>query len=113
MPPALGQNRLASFVPVAASQCRRRASLSDLRRSAFICGLVLLTGCSYVSGQRGDVKVTSLRFLWKSENISFAVADTNFNATLAIGKSRSDEESIRLAAEAAVKAAVKSTLPIP
>lgn len=82
----------------------------------FLLSLLILSGCSMVSGKRradGSLVVTSWRLLWKSEAIQFSAADTNFNAALAIGKSRSDEESIRLAAEAAVKAAVKSAIPMP
>jgi hypothetical protein len=69
-----------------------------------------------VSGKRrpdGTLTVTSWRALWKSEAVAFTAAGEDFSTTLAIGKSRSDEESLKLAAEAAVKAAVKSTLPIP
>lgn len=66
-----------------------------------------------ISGSRGDIHITSWRCLWKSEAIVFSVVDSNLVASLAVGKSRSDEESIALATAAAVQAAIKSTIPIP
>ena len=59
------------------------------------------------------MEITNIRFMWKSEDVKLNYADTNLNASLSIGKSRSDEESIKLAVEAAVTAAAKSMLPIP
>lgn len=64
-----------------------------------------------ITGSRGDIRVTSWRFLWKSEAIVFSVVDSNLVASLAVGKSRSDEESIALATAAAVQAAMKGVIP--
>lgn len=64
-----------------------------------------------ISGSRGDIRITSWRFLWKSEAIVFSVVDSNLVASLAVGKSRSDEESIALATQAAVAAAMKGVAP--
>lgn len=69
-----------------------------------------------VSGSRktdGTLIVTSWRLLWKSEAICFSAGDTNFNATLRIGKSSTDDEAVAAVTEAAVKAALKSVIPIP
>lgn len=64
-----------------------------------------------ISGSRGDIRITSWRFLWKSEAIVFSVVDSNLVASLSVGKSRSDEESVALAAAAAVQAAMKGVMP--
>lgn len=72
---------------------------------------LLITGCSVITGTRGDIRITSWRCLWKSEAIQFSVVDSNLVATLSVGKSRSDEESIALAAAAAVQAAMKGVVP--
>jgi hypothetical protein len=84
------------------------------RRSLFLLlGLAALlgSGCSVVRGTRtpdGALVVSSYRALWKSEAIEFTTTPgTNFSVTLRIGKSRTDEQSVALATEAAVKALVR------
>lgn len=67
-----------------------------------------------VSGTRhtdGRLVVTSWRFLWKSEAISFTAGDTNFNATLRIGKSATDAESTAAVTQAIVTGLVKGFVP--
>ena len=70
-----------------------------------------LSSCSMISGSRGDIRITSWRLLWKSEAIVFSVVDSNLVASLAVGSSRSDDESIALATAAAVSAAMKGVAP--
>lgn len=126
-------NRVATSEPDDAARCgatvaqvlerhysRRPRKPSSVTAGIFLCVLpilcVLCVSCSMVSGKRrtdGSLVVTSWRLLWKSEAIEFSAGDTNFSATLRVGKSRSDEEAIKLAAEAAARAAVKSIVPIP
>lgn len=73
--------------------------------------VILTTGCSMVSGQRGDIRVTSWRFLWKSEAIRFSVVDSNLVATLSVGQSASDEASVNAVTEAVVAGVVKGFVP--
>lgn len=89
-----------------------------LVRLCCLCFLLLNTsGCSMISGTRhpdGRLVVTTWRLLWKSEAIRFTTNDaTNFAVTLAIGKSNTDDEAVAAVTEAAVKAALKSVVPIP
>jgi hypothetical protein len=75
---------------------------------------LLASGCSMVSGTRHDdgrMVVTSWRLLWKSEAISFTARDTNFSATLRIGKSAVDEQSVNAVTEAVVAGLVKGFVP--
>lgn len=78
--------------------------------------VAFFTGCAMVSGERkadGALIVTSWRLLWKSEAINFSVTDSNLTARLAVGNSTTDDQALAIAAEAAVKAALKSIAPIP
>lgn len=71
----------------------------------------MATGCSMVSGSRGDIRITSWRFLWKSEAIRFSVVDSNLVATLSVGKSATDEQSVNAVTEAVVAGLVKGFVP--
>lgn len=87
-----------------------------MKRRAALVFLLVLCGCSMVSGTRrpdGTLTVTSWRALWKSESIAFSVTDSNLTATLTVGKSTTDAQALAAVADAAVKAAIKSTVPIP
>jgi hypothetical protein len=59
---------------------------------------LLLCGCSTIVGTRtkdGDLTLTSHRFLWASEGISFSLSDTNgLTTSLKVQKSSSDATSI-------------------
>ena len=75
---------------------------------------MLFAGCSMVSGTRktdGTLVVTSWRMLWKSEAISFTAGDTNFSATLRIGKSTTDAEATAAVTQAIVTGVVKGFVP--
>lgn len=96
----------------------RRIGAGGVFLLCLLCLLCLFvaTGCSMVSGTRhadGRLVVTSWRLLWKSEAIHFSAGDTNFSATLSIGRSAVDEAAVAAVTEAAVKAALKSVSPLP
>lgn len=79
-----------------------------------IIPLTLLCGCSMVSGTRhtdGRLVVTSWRLLWKSEAIRFSAGDTNFSATLSIGKSATDAEATAAVTQAVVTGIMKGFIP--
>jgi len=61
-------------------------------------------GCCVTAGTDGTIKVFSARFLWKSEDVAFAVRGTNINAKLTLGKSVTDADAVGAVTEGAVKA---------
>lgn len=83
------------------------------RLACILVCVPLLSGCVMVSGQSGDIKVTSWRMLWKSEDIRFNVVSTNVVATLYVGKSATDSESLKAIVDAAVTATMKSLTHVP
>lgn len=95
-------------------------------RSLLLVGLLCCCGCSMISGTRkpdGTMRITSWRALWKSELITFRYIEippgaswssTNgWDVEITIGKSSTDKEALAAVADAAVKAAIKSAVPIP
>lgn len=78
-----------------------------MKKLLLLC-LTGLCGCAMISGQQGDVKVTSWRFFWQSEAIDFSTKTTNGVAALKVGKSGTDDKAVAAAVAAAVSAAIKS-----
>lgn len=98
------------------------------QRTFNIAGLLLLSalfawvfcGCAMVSGARtapdgSRIVVQSLRLLWVSEMVDFAVTTPDgVTASLRVSKSRSDPESIKEAAmiaEAIARGMAKGIVP--
>lgn len=77
-----------------------------------IIALLLLTGCSSITGERtaqdgSKLTIRANRFLWKSEKISFALESQGLKATLSVGSSATDDKTAGAIAEGAVKALTK------
>ncbi|HRV30747.1 MAG TPA: hypothetical protein P5169_03480 [Kiritimatiellia bacterium] len=65
---------------------------------AVVTAALATAGCAMIEGTRspdGSLTVSSRRFLWSSEGISFGLRDTNgFQTTLAVQKSSTDATAI-------------------
>ena len=80
-----------------------------------VCVLTLLSvGCVQVSGTKsanGTLKVNTHRMLWASQDINFQVKDEKgFTTSLQVKSSTTDSAALGAVTEAAVKAAISSTV---
>ncbi len=96
---------------------RRTTGLFMKTRLTFLAMVLLLTGCSSITGTRSlpdgtTLSVKSYRFFWSSESISAGTEDANgFKFTLTVGKSTTDATTLGAVAKGVAEGITKGAAP--